>query len=155
MVLWRGFGFLWNQGESECMQGREPTKRYVKTLPLLIKTWRDLWGGATKPFIVVQLSSTLQMDLMEMRESQKAALALPNTALTSSIDIREPNNVHPRNKYDIGTRAGIAALNLAYGTNIVASGPMYKSIEIENGKARISFDHVGSGLMVGESSVVQ
>lgn len=146
-------GYLWYQGESDCMQGLESSKRYAKTLPLLIETWRNIWGGKPKPFIVVQLASLIanrKAFLMELRESQKAALKLPNTALSPSMDIREPHNWHPRNKYDIGTRAGKAALKIAYNKNITASGPMYKSMKIEGNKARISFDHIGSGLVVGE-----
>lgn len=137
------------------MQGLEATRLYAHTLPLLARTWRAAWGGEDKPFIAVQLAGYgygPQSFLMEMRESQKAILSLPRTALSPSMDIREPGNVHPSNKYDIGTRAGRAALAVAYGKDIVHSGPAYKGMAVEGSRVRVSFDHVGGGLAVGEKN---
>jgi len=145
-------GFIWYQGESECFGGIDNARLYAHTLPLLVRAWRDVWGGGDTPFVVVQLASYPygSQALVAHRESQKAVLSLPNTGLSPSMDIREPGNVHPRNKYDIGIRAGRMALKIACGEEIVASGPMSKSMKIEGRKARIFFDHVGAGLAVGD-----
>lgn len=149
-------GFLWYQGESEVMGGIKPTRQYAHTLPLLVKTWREAWGGEAKPFVTVQLAGygydPKRSFLMEMRESQKAVLALPQTALSPAMDIREPGNVHPANKYDIGTRAGRTALALAYQQPIVFSGPVYRKMEVEGERVRVYFDQVGGGLAVGEKN---
>lgn len=66
------------------------------------------------------------------------------------IDIGEAKDIHPKNKQDVGDRLAQWALNQTYDkTNLVPSGPLYKGMKIEDGAIRLSFDHVGSGLMVG------
>ena len=66
------------------------------------------------------------------------------------IDIGEADDIHPRNKQDVGARLARWALRDVCGQEVVVSGPLYRGMEIEGGKIRVSFDHVGSGLMVGE-----
>jgi sialate O-acetylesterase len=57
------------------------------------------------------------------------------------------SDIHPINKRDVGKRLALWALAKNYGqSEIVYSGPLYKSVEIRAGKIEISFDHVGSGL---------
>ena len=65
-----------------------------------------------------------------------------------AIDIGEASDIHPKNKQDVGNRLMLSALKVAYGKDIVHSGPIYKSMHIEGNKAIISFDHVGSGLQI-------
>ncbi|NLO73359.1 MAG: hypothetical protein GX100_04515 [candidate division WS1 bacterium] len=149
-------GFIWYQGENEAQSGIRHTRLYAHTLPLLVQTWREVWGGEEKPFIVVQLAgygyNPQQSFLMEMRESQKAVLAMPPTAVSPSMDIREPGNVHPSNKYDIGTRAGWAALAVGYQKPVPFSGPVYTRMEVEDGRVRVHFDHADGGLVLGEKN---
>jgi sialate O-acetylesterase len=57
------------------------------------------------------------------------------------------NEYHPENKWDVGHRLAFLALHETYGRkDIIASGPMYKSLDIEGYKVKINFDHTGSGL---------
>ena len=65
-----------------------------------------------------------------------------------AIDIGDASNIHPLNKQDVGKRLMLSALKVAYNKDIVHSGPIYKSMEIEDNKAIISFNHIGSGLLV-------
>ena len=65
-----------------------------------------------------------------------------------SIDIGDAGNIHPLNKQDVGKRLMLSALKVAYGKDIIYSGPLYKSMQTEGNKAVISFDHCGSGLMI-------
>ena len=65
-----------------------------------------------------------------------------------AIDIGDATNIHPLNKQDVGNRLMLSALKVAYDKDIVHSGPIYKSMQLEDGKARLSFDHVGTGLLV-------
>ena len=44
----------------------------------------------------------------------------------------------------------LAALKLAYGEDIVYSGPIYKEHEIDGNKIIISFIHVGGGLVTND-----
>ena len=65
-----------------------------------------------------------------------------------AIDIGEWNDIHPLNKKDVGKRLALAAQKVAYGEDIVYTGPIYKSMEIEGNKIILSFNNIGSGLIV-------
>ena len=69
-----------------------------------------------------------------------------------TIDVGDPKNVHPADKFDVGQRLALVARKVAYGEKIVASGPLYQDFKIEKeGKIRISFKETGSGLVIGQS----
>jgi sialate O-acetylesterase len=74
------------------------------------------------------------------------ALKLPNTGMAVTIDIGEMFDIHPRNKQDVGHRLALAAKKIAYQQELVYSGPLYKSFEINGSEIEIAFDHVGRGL---------
>ena len=63
-----------------------------------------------------------------------------------SIDKGEKNDVHPIYKKPIGERLASCALHLQYDKKVPYSGPVYKSMQIKDNKAEISFDFVYSGL---------
>ena len=73
-------------------------------------------------------------------------LSVPNTGMAVAIDIGEPD-IHPKNKQDVGKRLALWALAKTYGKNIVYSGPIYKSMNVDGNKAILTFDNVGGGLM--------
>jgi len=64
-----------------------------------------------------------------------------------TIDIGEADDIHPKNKQDVGWRLAAWALANTYGRDIVYSGPLYDSMSVEDGKIRLHFKHVGSGLI--------
>ena len=63
------------------------------------------------------------------------------------IDIGDADDIHPKNKQDVGKRLALWALAKNYGKGIVYSGPLFKSMNIEGNKAILSFEHVGGGLV--------
>src|SRR5678809_255358 len=65
-----------------------------------------------------------------------------------TTDIGDSTNIHPKDKQDVGKRLAAIALHNVYGENNVYSGPMYQSMKVDGNKIRISFTHLGSGLMV-------
>jgi len=65
------------------------------------------------------------------------------------IDIGEADDIHPKNKQDVGKRLALWALARSYGKELVYSGPIYKSMEIDGEKIILHFDHVGGGLVAG------
>jgi sialate O-acetylesterase len=70
------------------------------------------------------------------------ALKVPNTAQAVIIDIGEANDIHPKNKHDVGKRLALAAERIAYGKNdVVHSGPVFDSMKVEGNKARLKFLH--------------
>lgn len=142
-------GAIWYQGESNA--GR--AYQYRTLFSTMINNWRADWGQGAFPFLFVQLANYRQTkdqpgnsDWAELREAQNMALALPNTGVAVTIDIGEADDIHPRNKQDVGLRLALAAEAQVYGKNKPYSGPMYKSMQIENDKIRITFDHTNGGL---------
>jgi sialate O-acetylesterase len=141
-------GVIWYQGESNAGN----YGKYAKNFPALIEGWRTAWGQGDFPFLFVQLPNWIQGGSWPaMREVQSKALALPNTAMVSIIDIGDRNNIHPQDKIDVGKRLSLAARHLAYGENIVASGPVYDSMKVEGNTIRISFTQTGGGLIIGSA----
>ncbi len=145
-------GAIWYQGESNA--GR--AYQYRDLFPAMIENWREKWGQGDFPFLFVQLANFRQpvaepaeSDWAELREAQNMALTrLPNTGVAVIIDIGEANDIHPRNKQDVGKRLALSALKVGHNKNIVFSGPMYDRMEVEGNKIRIKFNCVGSGLMI-------
>jgi sialate O-acetylesterase len=57
-------------------------------------------------------------------------------------DAGDSLDIHPRNKEVVGKRLALWALANEYGKkNLEYSGPVYKSMKIENDKIKITFDH--------------
>jgi sialate O-acetylesterase len=143
-------GAIWYQGEANAARAYE----YRDLFPAMIEAWRGQWKQEDFPFLFVQLANyTAELDTpadsdwAELREAQAMALSLPNTGMACAIDIGEANDIHPKNKEDVGKRLGQSALHTAYDMDEVHSGPVFKSIEIQGQEAIVHFDHVGKGLM--------
>ncbi len=143
-------GVIWYQGESNADRPFE----YQLHFPALIKDWRNNWDIGNFPFLYVQLANFMESDSVPsnsnwalLREAQAKALELPNTGMAVTIDIGEWNDIHPLNKKDVGKRLALTAMKIAYGEDIVYSGPIYESMKIEGNKIIISFSHTGSGLI--------
>jgi sialate O-acetylesterase len=83
----------------------------------------------------------------ELREAQSMTLALPNTGMAVIIDIGDADDIHPKNKQDVGKRLALWALADTYGKKLVYSGPIYKSMKTDGNSIILSFDHVGGGLI--------
>ena len=142
-------GILWYQGESNA--GRP--EAYADLLKALIADWRQKFRSPDLPFIYAQLPNFMDVTYLPseshwavLRESQRKALSIPNTAMTVNIDLGEWNDIHPDNKKDVGERMALAARKLAYGDEVVYAGPLYKDHRIEGNRIIISFSHTGSGL---------
>lgn len=146
-------GAIWYQGESNAGDGL----RYDHLKEGLVKGWRSVFENEDLSFYWVQLANFRQPeDKPEgggwgpVREGQRRALRLPKTGMAVIIDIGNAKDIHPKNKQDVGKRLALLALAKDYDKDVVPSGPLYKSMKKEGSKIKISFDHVGSGLMTGE-----
>lgn len=142
-------GVIWYQGEANV---REAAK-YQQLFPALIKDWRSKWGYDF-PFLWIQLANYLapsaqpqESQWAALRDAQTMTLQLPGTGQALAIDIGDANDVHPRNKQDVGLRLALVALKVAYGKDIVHSGPVYKSMIKEGNKIKLTFSNVGGGLV--------
>ena len=140
-------GAIWYQGENNA--GRSQGYLYRRLFQTMIQNWRDDWGQGSFPFLFVQLAnySRARGEWPELREAQKMALRLRDTGMAVTIDIGEPDDIHPTNKQDVGHRLALAARALAYGQEIVYSGPAYRRMTLEGDRIRLWFDHAGPGLL--------
>ena len=143
-------GVIWYQGENNAGRAYE----YRKSFPLMINDWRKQWGEKDLPFYFVQLSSfnagssnQQGSAWAELREAQNMTLSLPNTGMAVTTDIGDPNDIHPRNKQDVGHRLAAVALHNTYGKDVAHAGPTFKSMRIEGNKIKISFSNIDSGLL--------
>jgi len=148
-------GAIWYQGESNAIN--PDALVYRELFPAMIEDWRARWGVGDFPFLWVQLANYMAPDAQPaespwalLRESQSATLSVANTAQAVIIDIGEADDIHPRNKQDVGLRLSLAARHVAFGVDIVYSGPTYRRHRVTGGRVTIEFDHVGQGL-VGSS----
>ncbi len=136
-------GAIWYQGESNASRAWQ----YRRLFPAMIKDWRQRWGSEF-PFYWVQLANFKktadqpgESDWAELREAQSMALALPNTGQACAIDIGAANDIHPRNKQEVGRRLALIALNQIHGKEVVAHGPTMKHAAFADGRATVRFDH--------------
>jgi sialate O-acetylesterase len=143
-------GAIWYQGESNAGNA----VRYRKQFPAMIRNWREDWSQGDFPFLFVQLANFMKRedqpsdpDWAWLREAQTMTLSTPKTGMAVIIDIGDSKDIHPKNKVDVGKRLALAARSVAYGQKIVYSGPMYDSMKVEGGKVRLTFKHVGGGLV--------
>jgi sialate O-acetylesterase len=146
-------GVVWYQGEDNT-----PHPAQYRTLfPALISDWRHRWGYEF-PFLFVQLagfgtdeSESGESHWAELREAQAMALSVPRTGMATAVDIGDAHDVHPKNKQDVAHRLALSAMKVAYGEDVVYSGPIYQSMHLDNGSIRIKFSNVAHGLRVKDS----
>ena len=143
-------GVIWYQGESNADRARA----YRDLFPLMIRDWRATFQKPGLPFLFVQLANYTapQQEAVEsspwaeLREAQLLTLQVPGTAMAVAIDIGEANDIHPRNKREVGRRLALAALSEVYGREVEGSGPMLAGHRVEGQAIRLLFSHAGSGL---------
>ena len=143
-------GAIWYQGESNAGRAQE----YKAIFPAMIKCWRRVFNEGDFPFYFVQLanftkeaSKPVNDEWAELRESQEAALKLPNTGMAVAIDIGEADNIHPANKMEVGRRLALQALKKTYHQNVVAQSPSFKSMEIKGDSIIINIETYGDSLI--------
>jgi sialate O-acetylesterase len=144
-------GVIWYQGESNT--GR--AYQYRELFPRLIRDWRRRWNQEDFPFLFVQLANFMPVkdqpiedSWAELREAQLLTLSEPNTGMAVAIDIGDADDIHPKNKQEVGRRLALNALKMAYGQDICASGPIYENMQIENEKIRLTFSKIADGLII-------
>jgi sialate O-acetylesterase len=129
-------GVAWYQGEARTGQ----YERYGHSLSSFIHDWRSAWGKDFV-FLVVQLPNIKPTwDFQIVREQQlKVSQAVPRVGLVVTIDVGDANDLHPRNKKPVGERLALAAESIAYGRDVVFSGPIFDRMQVEGGKIRSRF----------------
>ena len=155
-LLWNGMiapltplpirGALWYKGESNSALQRFPI--YNRIMRALIEDWRRQWGVGAFPFLYVQISnfkSTPLEDWANLRQQQVETLGLRNTAMVVTIDIGNPDDVHPTDKATVGHRLALAARHIGYHEDVDYLSPMFRQATPEGASIRAWFD-AGKGL---------
>ncbi len=144
-------GAIWYQGESNA----DRAEQYRRVFPNLITDWRSHWKLGNFPFIWVQIANFTeeaeqpsQSALAELREAQTMTLKLPNTGMASAIDIGDAFDIHPKNKQEVGRRLALNALKIAYGKDVINSGPSFDGMTIKGSDVIITFKNIASGLKI-------
>jgi sialate O-acetylesterase len=139
-------GAIWYQGES-ITGGKAGLALYPYVMETMVTQWRALWGEGDFPFYAVQLPALKNVSNNPLvREGQARILSLPNSGLAVTIDVGDPDNVHPKNKAPVGERLMLIAMANVYGRKLEYSGPRYKSMKVKGNAIRIGFTHVDGGL---------
>jgi sialate O-acetylesterase len=142
-------GVIWYQGESNAALHAE----YKELFTAMIQNWRSRWGIGNFPFLFVQLANFMEPKEIQpesnwayLREAQTQTLELPFTGMATIIDIGEADDIHPRNKKDVGERLWLQARKVAFGENILASGPVLKEVNRDGMTLYVHFSEIGNGL---------
>jgi sialate O-acetylesterase len=143
-------GVLWYQGESNCGRGEQ----YAELFPNLIRDWRSFFGQPEMPFLFVQLAPFRYTrhapeSLPEVWDAQVKTLSnVKNVGMVVTTDIGNVEDIHPKNKQEVGRRLALQAVDRVYREmlpkeqpKVVASGPIYKSMLISGSLVRLQFDH--------------
>ena len=153
-------GVIWYQGETDVGL----PFRYDTLLQAMIGDWRSRFGQGDFPFYIVQLANYMEeskyagdSSWAELRDAQaRVASTVPNCGLAVAIDIGDAKNIHPTNKQEVGRRLALCALAGVYGKkDVVASGPVFHSLAVESSAIRVSFDHLGGGLVTHDAAAVK
>jgi len=116
-------GAIWYQGESNAIGERG--EEYFTLFPGMIADWRNQFGNPTLPFIFVQLPDFTNNEPHTpwryplLRQAQlETHRAVANTGMAVTLDLGAANDIHPRNKHDVGDRLARWALADVYGKRI-------------------------------------
>ncbi len=161
-------GLLWYQGErnTRYMSGMPEVddtkwfhrvagiKEYDDVLTQWIQKYRHEWQNDAMHFMVVMLpgygkgtegmvdpESPTEPSWAWMRESQLAALKLPHTSVINTIDLGDISNVHPTDKLPIGQRGALLAAKNTFDMDILATGPVLKSVDQKGYQLIIHFNY--------------
>ncbi|WP_045687452.1 sialate O-acetylesterase [Hymenobacter sp. AT01-02] len=146
-------GVLWYQGESNA----DRATQYRTLFPALIQDWRARWQQGPLPFLFVQLAGYMYDEAQpattawaELREAQRfTSLSVPKTGMAVALDLGNADDIHPRNKLDVGHRLALVARRVAYGeTAVVASGPTFEKLTTTGNRLTLTFGNTGRGLVL-------
>ena len=151
-------GCIWYQGCNNV--GR--AAQYESLMQTLIADWRFRFNRPEMPFYIVQLANYLKhYDLQPdsewalLRESQSKALHMKNVGVATIIDIGDANDIHPKNKQEVGRRMAAMALHDVYGKKkLPCTAPVYCGNEVVGSEMHIRFSYPsGSEPLVAESNL--
>jgi sialate O-acetylesterase len=146
-------GLLWYQGENNAREGAAGAAEYADLLTRLITSWRAAWELPDLPFLFVQLPNFTEprdstgVSWAWFREAQARVQATPHTGMAVTIDVGEPDQIHPHNKQAVGHRLARLALADVYQQKVAAHAPILDKHWIKDGEIHLSFKNADGGLV--------
>lgn len=150
---WTAFpikGVIWYQGEANV--GRP--EQYGDLFPALITDWRRQWRSDFL-FYFVQLANFMESKEIQpdsewaaLREAQTKALKLDQVGMAVTIDIGLADDIHPKNKQEVGRRLALVALAGSYGKNVSGSAPVFRNYRIKGDKMELDFGQKQDGFQI-------
>ena len=142
LLPYRVAGTIWYQGEGNADQ----PETYRAMFGALIEMWREKFEHPEMPFYWAQLASWDNgggdsTDWALLREAQHQTLELPHTGQAILMDIGEADDIHPRNKQDVGDRLARIALAELHGMDIEHRGPARTTVTFSPANIFVHFDH--------------
>lgn len=148
-------GVLWYQGESDADHG----ELYEKTFTALIRDWRELWQDEL-PFLFVQLApfgKWLHIDgenYPVIRECQDlVSKKVKNTGMVSIMDLGMYEDIHPKQKIEVGERLALLARGKIYGEEILCESPEFVNAERNGNNLTLHFLYTGKSLMIKGNAI--
>jgi len=142
-------GFLWYQGESN----RDNADLYLKLMPTFVNDLRNKWRNEDMPVYFVEIApfnyeGADGTSAARMREVQLQNMKdIPNSGMVTTVDIGNPEFIHPMDKATVGERLAWWALAKTYGRKGFGfAPPIYKSMEVQENKIYINVENAEHGL---------
>jgi sialate O-acetylesterase len=149
-------GALWYQGESNLNDTNPATGywHYDEKMQALVGGWRALWGEGAFPFYFVQIAPFKYFDGKTRRAQSaemlpefwtvqsRAARHLKHSGMVVTTDLVDDlNDIHPRDKKDVGHRLALLALDGAYDQEVASKSPAFEKMKIVGHTAVLEFKH--------------
>jgi sialate O-acetylesterase len=144
-------GMVWYQGEENRVDGLA----YADRLEALYGAWSGAFEVSPLPFYMAEIAPfgyhTNVLYRTELREAQHAFVKTkPNAACVSTVDVGDPESIHPDNKRTVALRLAANALNKTYGMKQLAcDGPELDSWEVVGDTVTLTFRNVKGWNMNG------
>ena len=137
-------GFIWYQGEANLWNAPD----YAAITAAMVGEWRTLWGNADMPYYLVQIAPYSygnpegRMLPLLVEQQYRIPALLPHSGVAATTDIGHRDCIHPPYKKEVGERLAWLALARDYGVEGLPVTPTYKSMTVEEGTLRLTFDGV-------------
>jgi sialate O-acetylesterase len=140
-------GAIWYQGEANVGEAEV----YHKLFSTMITSWRNAWDKEI-PFYFVQIAPFAgygnNISAALLQEAQTQTTGLPKTGMVVVNDlVSDINDIHPKDKKEVGLRLADYALHEVYDHKMSSyKSPVYRSMQVEQGKVILRFGQAEAGL---------
>lgn len=143
-------GAVWYQGESNT----GAAEKYQALLAGLMRDWRGRFDDAL-PFLIIQLpnygtvpTGPVESGWAALREAQRRAVAADRFAgLAVTIDLGQPQELHPPNKQGVGARLARVAERVVYGGVPTFAGPAVANARRDGARVVVTFVNLAGRLV--------